>query len=96
MEQPILLQVRQAQDLTQGICDFLEARGGSAPTPDLIAHFGATVSQARMALFRQLLKQVTHQRACEQSVPWTRACAGLRSSVTRHVLLHACLLYAAA
>ena len=53
-------QVRQAQDLTQGICDFLEARGGSAQTPDLISHFGATVSQARMALFRQLLKQVTH------------------------------------
>jgi hypothetical protein len=54
-------QVREAQDLTQGICDFLEARGGSAPTPDLISHFGATVSAARMALFRQLLKQVQHQ-----------------------------------
>jgi hypothetical protein len=57
--------VRQAQDLTQGICDFLEARGGSAPTPDLIAHFGATVSQARMALFRQLLKQVPQHHVCQ-------------------------------
>lgn len=51
-------QVREAQSLTQRICRFLEAAGGSAQTPDIIAHFGDAVPQSRMALFRQLLKQV--------------------------------------
>lgn len=51
-------QVREAQALTQQLCDFLESAGGSAPTPDIIAHFGGSMPPSRMALLRQLLKQV--------------------------------------
>lgn len=59
--------MREAQSLTQRICQFLESAGGSAPTPDIIAHFGDTVPQSRMALFRQLLKQVQESHVLPHS-----------------------------
>lgn len=53
-----LAQVREAKALTQQICDFLEAEGGSAATQAVIQHFEGDVPPAKMSLFRQLLKQV--------------------------------------
>lgn len=63
-------QMREAQSLTQRICQFLESAGGSAPTPDIIAHFGDTVPQSRMALFRQLLKQVSTLKRVDGAKAW--------------------------
>ena len=55
-------QLRGAKALTQQICDFLEAEGGGAPSAAVIAHFGDRVPAAKMALFRQLLKQARNRQ----------------------------------
>lgn len=48
----------QAQQLADQVASFLEARGGSAASDQLVQHFQASVGAAQLALFRGVLKQV--------------------------------------
>ncbi len=64
------VQMRQAQALTQRICDYLSSVGGAATTPNIIAHFGDGITQSHMALFRQLLKQVSSLKLVDGARQW--------------------------
>lgn len=85
------VQVREAKALTQQICDFLEAAGGSAATALLIQHFEGDVPADKMALFRQLLKQVARKSRLRAplptSFPYMPTCGSASPPCT--VLLHA-------
>ncbi|KAL4452053.1 hypothetical protein ABPG75_007715 [Micractinium tetrahymenae] len=48
----------QAQQLAAQVASFLEARGGSAGSDELVQHFQASVGAAQLAVFRGVLKQV--------------------------------------
>lgn len=48
----------QAQQLAAQVASFLENRGGSAASDELVQHFQASVGPAHLALFRGVLKQV--------------------------------------
>ena len=50
--------VEQAQLLAAQIASFLEARGGAAPSDDLVQHFQSAVGAAELPVFRGVLKQV--------------------------------------
>ena len=50
--------VEQAQLLAAQVASFLESRGGSAPSDELVAHFQASVGAAQLPVFRGVLKQV--------------------------------------
>ncbi len=48
----------EAQQLADRVASFLEARGGSAASDELVQHFQGSVGPAQMPLFRGVLKQV--------------------------------------
>lgn len=50
--------VERAQLLAAQVASFLEARGGSAASDELVAHFQPSVGAAQLPLFRGVLKQV--------------------------------------
>jgi DNA excision repair protein ERCC-6 len=52
----------RARALAERVAAWLAARGGAAPTADVVATFGAAVSAADLALFRGVLRQVAVSR----------------------------------
>ena len=54
----LLVQMRKAKQLSDGIVAFLAGRGGRAPSTVVVTHFAQQVAQAEASLFRHLLHQV--------------------------------------
>ena len=54
----LLVQMRKARQLSDGIVAFLAGRGGRAPSTVVVTHFAQQVAQAEASLFRHLLHQV--------------------------------------
>jgi hypothetical protein len=60
-----------AQRITKDLVNYLDERGGSAPSAEIINHF-RHVGERHAALFRQLLKHLaTLQRTADGSKLWT-------------------------
>lgn len=60
-----------AQRITADLVQYLQDRGGSAPTAEIIDHF-RHVGERHAALFRQLLKHLAMlQRTADGAKQWT-------------------------
>ena len=58
LTQGLTLQLAKAGELSSALVAFLSARGGRAPSADVVSHFSDRVAQAEAPLFRHLLHQV--------------------------------------